>query len=648
MEKLYRIYAITSLLFFVVLALSPLKDRISGWRKFQKEYNKLTKRLPRKEKPVPIELQQIWLQDLERIDRCTTCHLGMNNNELTDAPLPLRTHSKMYHDPDEFGCSICHGGQGLATEYSDVHLATESWDEPVMPNRYLESSCGRCHIRENLKDTPILNHGRKSVQELKCSGCHDHPEDIFTFTPSLDGIGSKVVERNWIFRWLKNPKALRPRTKMPNFILSDRERNILADFLMHFNSFTGNVRLDPLPDFYPRRKYDEDFIDLGKTLFRESPCTSCHILEDRGGKLATDLSKVASKAKEIWIYNFIKNPRLLQPDIEMTQFGFSHREVASITAYISSAFIDWDAPKKDPSYESLPNTLELGQSLFYQYNCGGCHQLSEVKIAQYRGPDHSSIGSKKIYQIWFGETSIPQSLHDYIDTKLKSPRIFGETMRMPNFDLSDETRQAITTYLLSLREEDLPQKIIRRGPLQRPFNPQGKIGQIVKNFSCIKCHTIQDYGGTVAPDLTLVGSRLHRDWIEQFLIEPISRRPLVEERMLNLHIPDDEIETLTAYFYTVLLDDSLSVPNDWNPSPDARDRGNRLFWEQYGCQSCHMVDGNGGYLGPPLDDVGDRLQIGWMIHWILDPQKYIPDTIEPRSGMSMREAQDVVAYLMTL
>lgn len=64
--------------------------------------------------------------------------------------------------------------------------------------------------------------------------------------------------------------------------------------------------------------------------------------------------------------------------------------------------------------------------------------------------------------------------------------------------------------------------------------------------------------------------------------------------------------------------------------------------------SCHRIKGKGGSLGPVLDNVGDRLQPSWIYHWILNPQKYIPDTIEPKSGMTLTEAQKIVAYLMSL
>ncbi len=237
MVRLKKIYAITSVVFLVVLAISPLKDYDSKWRSMQNRFNHFIEKLPQRIKPVPIALQQIWARELDRVDRCITCHIGIDNNKLTEAPQPFRSHPEIPHDFEKFGCTICHDGQGLATEFDDAHLPSEFWDKPVLQNRYLEASCGRCHINQNLELTPTLNRGRKLIAELNCIGCHDINDVRKSFIPSLDGIGEKVVNRSWLVRWLKDPHEIQPSTRMPDFQLSDEEAEFLADFLMSFTSF---------------------------------------------------------------------------------------------------------------------------------------------------------------------------------------------------------------------------------------------------------------------------------------------------------------------------------------------------------------------------------------------------------------------------
>jgi mono/diheme cytochrome c family protein len=650
MTKLRKVYLFTAIIFLGVLAISPLKDYLSEWRAVQKNFNRYIKQLPQKVKPAPLVLKQMWIPKLNRTDRCISCHIGIDDGKLANAPVPFRSHSQIPHDFASFGCTICHNGQGLATNFRDAHLPSAFWDKPVLPSRFLESSCGRCHINENMKLTPSLNRGRQEISELNCIGCHDlYGGYKKSFIPSLNGIGTKVVNGNWLMHWLKNPTKIRPQTKMPDFMLSDGEVKILSDFLMSFKNFSKGVKLDSLPEIYIKNKDKDDFITLGKTRFSEARCISCHAVEGKGGHLAPDLAKIASKATALWIFNNIKNVHLLQPGVEMPQYGFSTEEIAAVTAYMESEFVDRDSPADTVAVLQAPaNFFEQGIALFNQYNCGGCHDLSSEKVSLNRGPDLTAIGSKKIYQIDFGSADIPHTLFDYIDAKIKSPHTFGGSTRMPEYQLKKADNQAITAVLLSWQSEPLPQEFVRRVPQPLKYDPQGKVGQIIKKYSCLKCHTINQTGGTVAPDLSVVGSQLQKKWVEGYFKVPYSLRPVMEERMPNLFIAEDEIETLTDYFYKVLINDNLTIEYGWDDSAVAIARGQGLFREKYGCQSCHIVGGNGGYVGPPLDKAGNRLTPGWIYHWLLDPQKFKPETLEPRAGLSEAEAKDLTAYLMSL
>lgn len=437
---------------------------------------------------------------------------------------------------------------------------------------------------------------------------------------------------------------------MPRFFLSEEEVDVLADFLMSFKKFPDRIQWDPLPEIYQKKKDDDSFINFGQTRFREARCISCHAVEGRGGRLAPDLAKMASKASAQWIFNYIKNPKKLQPNVEMPQYGFSEKEIAAITAYMEAEFVDWEAPEEDTAQvrAPVPNFYEKGLAVFNKYNCVGCHQLTAEKIVENKGPELTDIGSKRNYQIDFGKAKIPHTLFNYIDAKLKNPRSFGANTRMPLFNMSDDDRSAVTVALLAQKSDPLPLAYVRKRMRSGAFSPQGEVGRIVRKYSCLKCHTINGTGGEIAPDLSIVGSQLQRDWVRDYFKVPYSLRPVVEERMPKLFISEAEVETLTNFFYNVLVNDSLALPEKWNLSKEARARGKGLFWEKYGCQSCHIIGGKGGYVGPPLDRTGERLQPGWVFHWLLNPQKFKPQTLEPRTGMTEAEARALVAYLMSL
>ena len=123
---LRRLFAITSILFFAVLAVSPLKNALRPYRSIQRQYAKLGASRAKSQKVAQtyldrsVAIQQIWLPQLQnRVDRCTTCHLGVQDENMAGAPGVFRLHSRSFHTPkdfDRFGCTSCHGGQGTTTD----------------------------------------------------------------------------------------------------------------------------------------------------------------------------------------------------------------------------------------------------------------------------------------------------------------------------------------------------------------------------------------------------------------------------------------------------------------------------------------------------------------------------------------------------
>src|SRR6266536_53502 len=66
------------------------------WKGYQDEFRELVTRKfgPARARQVPSGIQQVWVKELGRVDRCTTCHLGVNWKGLENALEPYRTHPK--------------------------------------------------------------------------------------------------------------------------------------------------------------------------------------------------------------------------------------------------------------------------------------------------------------------------------------------------------------------------------------------------------------------------------------------------------------------------------------------------------------------------------------------------------------------------
>lgn len=649
-KDLSIIFAFTSVIFLIVSAISPTKDYFSEWRYFQKKFNSLIKDQPYRIKPVHIGIKQVWIKDLNRVDRCTSCHVGVSNYQLVDMSEPFRPHPKMFHDPEEFGCTVCHHGQGIATSVEESIGEVEFWDDPMLPLYFIEAACGVCHKDQDVQDAPILSRGRQLIQQYNCVSCHNLPGYTPEFVPSLNGIGKKTT-RQWLVRWLKDPRKVQPDTKMPNFNLTDEEIQILTDFLMTFNQYPEEMQLEPLPDALQEEWPDEKLVDLGKTRVREARCISCHQINGKGGHLAPEIGQIASAVTPIWIYNYIRNPKGLHPGVPMPEYGFSKKDAIAVAAYILSEFKEWDLEEDTTSLSHIPDPdyYRKGLKLFNNYNCLGCHELSIAGVERNMGPDLSYVGSRPQIEMEFGEAEIEETRPSYVYHKIKNPKHFLTNSRMPNFGFSDEEIRAVTSALLSLRKEEIPDKyLVHKDKEHDHYVPQGEFGRIINKYACFTCHKIQNSGFLLATDLSLEGSRVYHSWLRNYFKIPYTLRPTLTERMPNLFMSEAEMKFTANYINTVFLDDdidSIDIPLN---EPKMIKQGEKLLFEIYGCQSCHQINGKGGYVGPPLNETAKRSKPGWIYSWMKNPQYYRPDTIDPNQGLTDMEAKQITAYIMSL
>lgn len=643
MNRLRITFAVCAVVFLIVLAIAPFKDYFSEWKKYQNAYNELVAKLPQRVPPAAIGIKQIWVPALDRVDRCTTCHLGLSEPALANAPQPFRTHPAMHHDIEEFGCTMCHEGQGRATTFKEAIGHVEHWDSPILPREYIEASCGKCHKDQNVRNAPTLTQGRTLIAKYGCNGCHAMNGVAKNWAPPLTGIGAKV-NRAWLTKWLKRPKDYFDDSRMPNFNLSDDDVNTLADFLMSFTKLPNGVVLDSSAMTAGKAANQEALVKVGEVKISEARCISCHPINGRGGSFAIELGAVAGKVNRAWLTAYLRNPKKLEPGVEMPQFRFSESDIAGVVAYMEATY-SAGSDEAAAAHTPAPDAYEKGLALFKKYDCGGCHALEGVQGGE-SGPDLTAIGSKKTYEIEFGVSKAEHTLPSYLFTKLKTPRVFGPTMRMPSFELADSDARAISVALLANTSDKIPEALTVPAAPPSKFAPQGKFGTLVDQLACLGCHKMQGRGRMVATDLSIEASQVNVDWMKKYFGVPYSLRPILTQRMPNFYLPDEERAALAEYMGQVFISDSITHPVPGDAESIARGRG--LYFERYGCQACHQIESKGGYVGPPLDHAAARLQGSWVFAWLKHPQAYRPESIEPDNKLSDSDAEALAAYVMSL
>jgi len=657
---LSRTFAVTSLLFLAVLAVSPAKDALRPYRSLQREYRKLgtersrTARAAAEYTGKPVAIHQIWLRDFnDRVDRCTTCHLGVADPAMTGAREPFRLHPRTVHTPgdfDRFGCTSCHGGQGLATDAADAHGRDPDAGDPLLPLAHAEAGCGRCHTGESVADAPLLSRGRAVMSRSGCYACHavrGH-ETFRSDAPPLTALPVKTGGV-WLRRWLTDPRAVDPNATMPNFKLSASDIDELSHYLFAQTVPPGLAeRVAAAAAEPPGDKVN------GKKVFAESRCITCHTVEGKGNGSAPELSKVASAASPGWLLAFLRDPAAFDPKTRMPRYGLSAAESRDLVAYLEDEMRDFDAPPDLLTPLRVNQTLaERGGKLFRRFGCFACHEEPSTAGAggERFGPELDGIGDKRAAALDFGRrTDLPRTLPAWLAAKINAPRSFADGLKMPVFALSQDDVAAVTTALLALGAEKVPEAF-RHDP-QRPPSllPGGRVGELVNRYRCLSCHQIGNQGGdTSTAPLSFEGSKVKRDWLVDYLVVSYTLRPILEERMPVLRMPREDAVQIADAVQSFYVDPS--IPDDpfaGHPAADADAKEGERLYTTLGCRSCHILGASGGYYGPPLTDTATRLKPGWIFTWLKKPQRWRADVRCPNYGLTDTDALRLTAYLETL
>ena len=643
-----RIFPFLALLVFLLFIGQVWKNSNPPYRAYQKQFKNLLIQkaaLTGKSPDFQFGVRQRWIEKLKKTDRCETCHLGMDDPRFQNDPQPFQSHPDIgSHDFEKFGCTICHGGQGLATPLQDAHGPVENWNQALYNQVFMENSCGLCHGEFIQDQAPVLAKGRAIFQDHGCRGCHlvRGKERIMT-GPPLD-VMSQRVKPDWLYRWVLNPKSYLPRTKMPNPKFSPQQAADVAALLFQGGKPPG-VELG-------------GSIEEGKKIFGDSRCVSCHSVEGKGGTIGPELSKISSKMVPERLIRIIKNPHELWASSQMPIYGFSDQEIQKIVTFLVKEYIDLDLDETLAASQARlvqGGSKQRGKELIEKQGCTGCHtKIEGVKDRGEIGLELTTIGAIHISHLDFGSIRVApkdRTVPNWLYNKMKNSRLFKADLKMPDYSFSDREAEAVTTFLLGMKGQEVPAAYtLPLGERPSTYAPQGKFGWVLDKYRCFTCHKILGKGGEMATDLTQEGSRVKKTWLEKFMKAPDTIRPILVERMPQFKIQNSEIETLYAYFDTTLVDDRVEdlsgkIKGAAFRDPGLIQAGKTLYNQKYACQACHQINQKGGLVGPDLTKVGDRLRIEWILYYLKNPKAFVKRSVEPVYKLSDKEVEAMAAFL---
>ncbi len=616
-----------------------------------------------------VEIRQVMLLDYDRnpfndpkarIDRCQTCHLGWNEEVMEDAPQPYKKHPLpellAIHNPELYGCTPCHRGQGTALTAGMAHGEEDHyWENPLLKGKDVWAACNECHENQTaLNYAPEFTHAKRLMVESGCHGCHEFKgyADLPKIGPELNRIGYKT-NAEWLFRWIKNPKEYNAHTRMPNFRLSDEQSEAVTAYLMDVSSKNQFS--------YAKGAYVGGDVKRGKQVVESAGCLGCHAIgentkvrEARGTSydIAPELTHVGGKVSPDWAYDWIRNPRHFNPSTKMPSLRLTDGEAKDVVSYLMTLKDERPFEKRTVDLTSSA-LIKRGESTIREYGCNGCHAIPGMEKEGRVSVSLSNFGRKKVEEMDFGDTKVHHTWHDWVFNKLKDSRTFETdriSQKMPVFGFNDDEIATLRTFLLSQTKDEPDKKFIQVFDKKQQNIEAGR--RLAIHYNCQQCHQLEKYGmfiGAVIgeeqaflpPIITGEGAKVQEPWLHDFLKnpstvgQPNSIRPWVPTRMPTFSLSDEEISKLTKYFLGLSNQElELRDYKAYQPEREFLQVGKTMF-DDLQCMKCHptgpMKPGGGGTqdLAPLLSKARDRLKPEWIVSWLADPNKIQEGTRMP-------------------
>ena len=602
------------------------------------------------------KILQINVPDANIVDRCESCHMGIREPvKLTAAAMSPKgkapdayaqaftSHPEpnllKIHDPEKYGCSPCHQGNGRATtSVEKAHGTYEHWLWPLFPRGNMEAGCQGCHSADMVLVVDdvgwTLSEGKDLYRQRGCMGCHRY-EGYDKEPEELLSIGQQIKQ------------------------LEQEKRDNLkeASYLMkQADAATSNEAANRLNDRAVALKVDNSKMDLRIVQLDR---TTKSLLQDVK-KIGPNLKDVRLKLNKNWIPVWLKKPTDFRPTTKMPNFRLNDDQIKAISAYL------WQSALTDPLPKQPPGNVAHGKELFETRGCLACHSIGEgdEKQGGTFAANLTRVGEKDNYDYlvrWVHnarERTRPYCLYEKKDIgpedykKKGLPFVFdlehsrcpndGHELQvqnmtvMPSLRLAPQDAQDVASYLITLKKQE-PSSYPEAAFMDNPdLREEGK--KWIRHYGCAGCHEISglEDEGRIGTELTFEGSKPverldfalltevaqrggsepitdpedlarlpegpakepwygHKGFFEHKLAEPNiwdkgKIKPEADKlRMPNVHLTKDQIRALTTF---LMGSQESPLPSGYQYRPlDYRRDIQEGWWvvKKYNCMGCHQL-----------------------------------------------------------
>ncbi|HEY2547004.1 MAG TPA: c-type cytochrome [Candidatus Acidoferrum sp.] len=658
------------------------------------------------------KIVQINVPEANIVDRCESCHMGVREPvKLTAAAMSLKgkkpdEYARAFtshpepdllktHDPDKFGCSPCHQGNGRATtSVEKAHGNYEHWLWPLFPRGNIEAGCQTCHAADMVLVSNdvgwTLSDGKDLFRQRGCVGCHRYegydkePEDLLSIAQQI-----KLIEQE-----------KKDNLKQANYLMKQAD------------TAESNEEANRMNDRAVALKVTNSKLDLRVVQLDR---TTKSLLQDMK-KVGPNLKDIRLKLNRNWIPVWLKKPSAFRATTKMPDFRFSDEQIQAISAYI------WQSALTDPLPKHKPGSAAHGKELVESRGCLACHSIGEGEQVQGGtfAANLTRVGEKDNYDYlvrWVHNARERTRPYCPIEKKDIGPEDYkrkglpyvfdldhskcpndGHELQvqnmtvMPSLRLSPQDAEDVASYLVTLKKQE-PSAYPDAAFMDDPkLKEEGK--KWIRHFGCAGCHELSGFEdeGRIGTELTTEGSKPierldfalltetaqrggkepitdpddlarlpegpakqpwydHKGFFEHKLAEPNiwdqgKIKPEEEKlRMPNLHLTKEQVRALTT-FLMGSQESALPITYQYKPLDYRRDI-QEGWWvvRKYNCMGCHqLIPGQKTslmalaryqeaqeQLPPKLLTEGARVNPEWLLSFLANPS--LSDTDTNRNGI---------------
>ena len=278
------------------------------------------------------QIVQINVAEANIVDRCESCHMGTREPvKLTAASMMTKGEKKpdeyaqaftthpepelfKIHDPEKFGCSPCHQGNGRATtSVEKAHGNYEHWLWPLYPKQNTEAGCQNCHSGDMVLASggtqwDVINSGKDLFRQRGCMGCHRY-----------EGYDKEPEELNNVSQQIKQFEGQ-----------EKQNLKVAADLMKQADSAESNEEANRLNDEATALKVGNSKLE-GRV--QQLDFQSHSLMQDMK-KVGPNLKDIRLKLNKNWVPVWLKKPTDFRPTTKMPNFRLTDHQIQAISAYL--------------------------------------------------------------------------------------------------------------------------------------------------------------------------------------------------------------------------------------------------------------------------------------------------------------------------